>query len=110
MILSKTAIWLLCVLLLLSVFLANLINLLATDHKYFTQNKNVSLNYTEKLGQKYGKITDTTENIMWFLQVSFNLVSNVINLSNNKDDALILYDVPGVKQRLRTMLGTYQYC
>lgn len=69
MILSKSTIWLLCVLLLVSIFMANLLNSIATDHNFYMENKNEGVNYTKYLGEKYGKITDTTGNIMWFLQV-----------------------------------------
>lgn len=74
MILSKAAIFSLCVLLLASIFMANLLNIIATDHNFYTENKDEGLNYTNYLGKKYGQITDTTKNIMWFLQVSILLI------------------------------------
>ncbi|XP_030036329.2 transmembrane protein 62-like [Manduca sexta] len=70
MILSKTAIGLLCVLLLFSIFMANLLNLIATDHNFYTEANNEGINYTKSLANKYGAITDSTENIVWFLQIS----------------------------------------
>lgn len=70
MIFSKSAIWLLCALLLLSVFMANLLNIIATDQNFYSDNKNLSVNYTKHLERKIGQITDTSENLIWFLQVS----------------------------------------
>ncbi|KAJ0175725.1 hypothetical protein K1T71_008884 [Dendrolimus kikuchii] len=70
MILSKATLWFLCILLLLSIFIANLLNLIATDHNYYTEHKKEGINYTRYLGNKYGKITDSPKNIMWFLQIS----------------------------------------
>ncbi|KAM3963689.1 LOW QUALITY PROTEIN: transmembrane protein 62 [Aphomia sociella] len=70
MILSKTAISLLCVLLLLSILMANFLNSIATDHNFYTESKKEGLNHTNYLGKKYGPITDSTKNIIWFLQIS----------------------------------------
>lgn len=75
MILSKAAISFLCVLLLLSIFVANLLNIIATDHNFHIENENAGENFTKYLGEKYGMITDSSANIMWFLQVN-NLISN----------------------------------
>lgn len=75
MIFSKAAISLLCVLLLLSVFVANLLNIIATDHNFYAENRSEGENFTKYLAEKYGKITDTTENLIWFLQVSSNIAS-----------------------------------
>lgn len=72
MILSKSTIWVLCVLLLVSIFMANLLNIIATDHNFYIENENEGINFTKYLGEKYVKITDTTKNVIWFLQVSTN--------------------------------------
>lgn len=69
MILSKSTVWFLGVLLLISIFMANLLNMIATDHNFYIENENEGKNYTKYLADKYGKITDTTEKIIWFLQV-----------------------------------------
>lgn len=71
MILSKVAISLLCMLLLLSIFVAQLLNIIATDHNFYSKNKSLGENRTKYLGEKYGRITDTPQNLMWFVQVSF---------------------------------------
>ncbi|XP_023936290.1 transmembrane protein 62 [Bicyclus anynana] len=70
MIFSKAAISLVCVLLLLSVFMANLLNIIATDHNFYVENLSQSENFTRYLGEKYGKITDTSDHLIWFLQIS----------------------------------------
>lgn len=70
MILSKATISLLCLLLLLSIFMANLLNMIATDHNFYIENKKEGINHTKKLCDKYGQIGDSTHNIIWFLQVS----------------------------------------
>lgn len=73
MILSKATISLLCLLLLLSIFMANLLNIIATDHNFYIENKNAGMNHTKRLNDKYGQIGDSTKNIIWFLQVSVQL-------------------------------------
>lgn len=70
MILSKAAISLLCVLLIISIFMASLLNIIATDHNFYTEYKDEGLNYTKYLSQKYKKITDSNKNLIWFLQVN----------------------------------------
>ncbi|CAH0702326.1 unnamed protein product [Spodoptera exigua] len=70
MILSKSTVWFLGFLLLISIFMANLLNMIATDHNFYIENENEGKNYTKYLAEKYGKITDTTEKIIWFLQIS----------------------------------------
>ncbi|XP_049868323.1 transmembrane protein 62-like [Pectinophora gossypiella] len=70
MILSKATVSLLCILLLLSIFMANLMNIIATDHNFYVENRNEGENYTKYLTKKYEKITDTTQNLIWFLQIS----------------------------------------
>lgn len=70
MILSKTAISFLCVLLLLSIFVANILKIIATDHNFYTENEDETVNMSMYLGRKYRKMTDTSENIVWFLQIS----------------------------------------
>ncbi|CAH0750252.1 unnamed protein product [Diatraea saccharalis] len=70
MILSKATISFVCVLLLVSIFMANLLNIIATDHNFYLENKNEGMNHTRYLSKKYGQITDTTKNIIWFLQIS----------------------------------------
>lgn len=70
MIFSKTAISLLCLLLLLSIFVAHILNIIATDHTFYEENENDRDNFTKYLSKKYGRITDTHQNIIWFLQVS----------------------------------------
>lgn len=91
MILSKATVWLLCLLLLLSVFMANLLSMIATDHNFFTENDTSGINYAKKLENKYVKITDTTENIIWFLQVGYKLFS--LNQTTKKGNVLNLCDV-----------------
>ncbi|XP_050347004.1 transmembrane protein 62-like [Nymphalis io] len=66
---SKAAISLVCVLLIVSVFMANLLNIIAIDN-FYTDNNNVGENYTKYLGKRYGQMTDSTKNILWFLQIS----------------------------------------
>ncbi|XP_063619331.1 transmembrane protein 62-like [Cydia splendana] len=66
---SKTAIYLLCVLLLLSIFVTNLLNSIATDHSY-SENQREGENFTKYLADKYGRITDAKENLIWFMQIS----------------------------------------
>ncbi|XP_021182226.3 transmembrane protein 62 [Helicoverpa armigera] len=70
MVLSKSTVWILCVILLVSIFMANLLNIIATDHNFYIENENEGINFTKYLGEKYGKITDTTEKLIWFLQIS----------------------------------------
>lgn len=70
MIFSKTAISVVCVLLLLSIFMANLLNIIATDHKFYSENEREGENFTKHIGEKYGRITDSTKHLIWFLQVS----------------------------------------
>ncbi|CAH2230975.1 jg3446 [Pararge aegeria aegeria] len=70
MIFSKTAISLVCVLLLLSVFMANLLKIIATDHNFYAENQSEGANFTSYLGEKYGKINDSPHNLIWFLQIS----------------------------------------
>ncbi|XP_075974163.1 transmembrane protein 62-like [Anticarsia gemmatalis] len=70
MILSKRTLWVLCVLLLVSIFMANLLNSIATDHNFYFDDKNAGVNHSQFLGEKYGKITDTSDNVIWFLQIS----------------------------------------
>lgn len=70
MIFSKSVVWFLCVLLLASIFMANLLNSIATDHNFYMENKKEGINHTNYLGEKYVKITDSSANIVWFLQVS----------------------------------------
>lgn len=70
MIFSKAAIGLVCFLLLISIFMANLLNILATDHNYYSEHLKEGINYTKYLGNKYGQITDSPKNIIWFLQIS----------------------------------------
>ncbi|XP_026752067.1 transmembrane protein 62-like [Galleria mellonella] len=70
MIISKTTVSLLCVLLLLSIMMANFLNSIATDHNFYTESNNEGLNYTNYLGKKYGPIGDGTKNLIWFLQIS----------------------------------------
>ncbi|XP_038214829.1 transmembrane protein 62-like [Zerene cesonia] len=70
MIFSKAAISLVCVLLLLSIFMANLLNSIATDHNFYNENKYEGENFTNYLGKKYGHITDSPNNLVWFLQIS----------------------------------------
>ena len=69
MIPSKSTVWCLCVLLLISIFMANFLKSIATDHNFYLEDENEGINYTKYLSEKYGKITGTTENIIWFLQV-----------------------------------------
>ncbi|KAJ8721394.1 hypothetical protein PYW07_002169 [Mythimna separata] len=70
MIPSKGTVWCLCVLLLVSIFMANFLNSIATDHNFYIENENEGINYTKYLREKYGAITDTTEKLIWFLQIS----------------------------------------
>ncbi|XP_014363617.2 transmembrane protein 62 isoform X1 [Papilio machaon] len=70
MIFSKAAISLLCVLLIISIFMASLLNIIATDHNFYIENKDEGLNYTKYLSEKYMKITDSSKNLIWFLQIS----------------------------------------
>lgn len=69
MIPSKSTLWCLCVLLLISIFMANFFKSISTDHNFYLEDENDGINYTKYLSKKYGKITGTTENIIWFLQV-----------------------------------------
>lgn len=69
MIFSKAAISLLCILL-LSIFMANLMNIIATDHNFYIENKNEGVNFTKYLSKKYGQIADSPKNLIWFVQVS----------------------------------------
>ncbi|XP_047530793.1 transmembrane protein 62-like [Vanessa atalanta] len=66
---SKAAISLVCVLLILSVFMANLLNIIAIDN-FYAEGSNIGENYTKYLGKKYGQMTDSTKNLLWFLQIS----------------------------------------
>lgn len=50
--------------------MANLLNSIATDHNFYMENKKEGINHTNYLGEKYVKITDSSANIVWFLQVS----------------------------------------
>lgn len=50
--------------------MANLLNSIATDHNFNAENHDAGLNYTKYLEGKYGQITDTTKNLMWFIQVN----------------------------------------
>lgn len=69
MIFSKGAISFICVLIVLSMFMANLLNIIAIDHTFDNENKIEGENFTDYLGQKYGQITDSSHNLVWFLQV-----------------------------------------
>lgn len=69
MIPSKSTVWCLCVLLLVSILMANFLNSIATDHNFYIENENEGINFTKYLRKKYGVITDTPEKIIWFLQV-----------------------------------------
>ncbi|KAL4716335.1 hypothetical protein ACJJTC_006697 [Scirpophaga incertulas] len=70
MILSKSTISLLCVLLVVSIIMSNLMNIIATDHNFFKESNNDEMNYSMYLSHKYGRITDSPKNIIWFLQIS----------------------------------------
>ncbi|XP_032515183.2 transmembrane protein 62-like [Danaus plexippus] len=70
MIFSKIALSIVFFLLLLSIFMASLLNIIATDHNFYNEDKNERENFTKYLGDKYGPITDSTKNLMWFLQIS----------------------------------------
>ncbi|CAG4974087.1 unnamed protein product [Parnassius apollo] len=50
--------------------MANLLNIIATDHNFYTEDKDSEINYTRYLGKKYNKITDKGHNLIWFLQIS----------------------------------------
>ncbi|CAK1540627.1 unnamed protein product [Leptosia nina] len=50
--------------------MASLLNTIATDHNYYNENKDEGENFTQHLANKYGRITDTTKNLIWFLQIS----------------------------------------
>ncbi|CAH0714521.1 unnamed protein product, partial [Brenthis ino] len=51
-------------------FMANLLNIIAIDHTFDNANKIEGENFTDYLGQKYGQITDSSHNLVWFLQIS----------------------------------------
>lgn len=53
--------------------MASLLNIIATDHNFYNEDKNERENFTKYLGDKYGPITDSTKNLMWFLQVFYFL-------------------------------------
>lgn len=72
MIFSKGAISLICVLIVLSMFMANLLNIIAIDHSFDAANKIEGENFTDYLGLKYGQIGDSPHNLIWFLQVRRN--------------------------------------
>jgi hypothetical protein len=69
MIFSKTALSLLCALLLFAIFVANFLNIIAINHS-FSENQRKGENFTKYLAGKYGRITESKENLIWFLQVS----------------------------------------
>lgn len=49
--------------------MANFLNIISTDHNFYIEHENEGINFTKYLAEKYGKITATTEKIIWFLQV-----------------------------------------
>lgn len=70
MITSKSAVWFLCILLLVSIYMAYLLKAIAMDHNFYMEHEKEGANHTVYLGEKYGKITDTSDNFIWFLQIS----------------------------------------
>ncbi|XP_034827152.1 transmembrane protein 62-like [Maniola hyperantus] len=71
MIFSKSALTLVCVLLLLlSIFMANLLNIIAINNNFYVENKSQGENFTKYLEEKYGKMTETADKLIWFLQIS----------------------------------------
>ncbi|KAJ2950121.1 hypothetical protein O0L34_g11468 [Tuta absoluta] len=70
MIFSKVAISLILVLLLIAIFSANFFRIIATDQDFYTEDSDEGANHTRYLEEKYGDITDTTNNLVWFLQIS----------------------------------------
>lgn len=82
MIFSKYAISLLFTLLLFSIFMAHLLKIIATDHNHYIEDKIDGKNHTRYLSQKYGLISDTPRNLIWFIQVSvylnFSFVMSVL--------------------------------
>ncbi|XP_041986465.1 transmembrane protein 62-like [Aricia agestis] len=64
---SKIAI--LCFCLLLSIFMASLIDIITVNHNN-AENINIGRNFTHHLEEKYGTISDNTNNLIWFLQIS----------------------------------------
>ncbi|CAH4029319.1 unnamed protein product [Pieris brassicae] len=70
MIFSKAVFSVVCILLLLSMFVASILNTIATDHNFTNENKDEGENFTKYLAKKYGPISDSPNNLIWFLQIS----------------------------------------
>ncbi|KAG7305922.1 hypothetical protein JYU34_008475 [Plutella xylostella] len=70
MIFSKIAISLIVALLLLSIFMSNLLNLIATDHNFYIEDRDGGINFTKYIGNKYNSVGSSPKNLIWFLQIS----------------------------------------
>lgn len=74
MIFSKIAISLIVALLLLSIFMSNLLNLIATDHNFYIEDRDGGINFTKYIGNKYNSVGSSPKNLIWFLQVTFSYI------------------------------------
>lgn len=70
MLVTKFTLAVLCFVLLFAIYVANMMNLMAIDHNFYTKNEYRGYNFTQHLLTKYNTTSNSDENILWFLQIS----------------------------------------